>query len=634
MARIKQLSLLEAQKIAAGEVVERPANVVKELVENSLDAGATTISIYVEDGGRQLIRVIDNGYGMSLEDARMCIRQHATSKITSVDDLIALSTFGFRGEALSSIGAISALTLITKEEHEITGTMLSISQSIITHETSVACNTGTDITVKDIFFNVPARKKFLKTRDTEWRAISQLLYAFTFAYPHVNFKLYHDEKLIYNCPATDNIKNRMAQIYDRGLTHSLLEVDNTQERMNMRIAGVITDTQYVRYDRSSIFMFVNRRWVKNTKLIQAFIKGYQRMLPPDKYPAGVISISLDSQYVDINIHPRKEEVQFLHPRIVEQFLEDTIKKQLEEQAAKKLGSTQNNFSAFHKPLFNQPYNYGPNIPNIPSAYSSIKIQPVAAERTKSNSLWDNSTKFSNNSSNENLNSITSNSPEIVTQTISVPDQIHVQEVISQNTVSMAELEYTLIGQLQLTYILIETAQGLTVIDQHAAHERIMYEKLRSNFDAVSSIKLLFPQVISLLPEDLDLILNFLPLAKQFGLLIEPISASELVVQETPVYLKNQPLKDLVLQLISWVKELRTINPEELRKKVQEKLHAQISCKAAVKAGDVLTPDGMKQIITDLYKSEHKLTCPHGRPTIWLLTEYELKKKFKRDYPTY
>ena len=336
MAKIKQLSPLEAQKIAAGEVVERPANVVKELIENALDAGATDISLFLEDGGRKLIRIVDNGCGMSPEDAKMSILHHATSKLTSIADLETIATFGFRGEALSSIASVSKMTLTTKEASEPTGITLTISEGAITGEQIAACNTGTDIAIHDLFFTVPARRKFLKTKETEWRTIVHLFHALALAYKEVSFKLSHDERVVYNLPRTTVLTDRITQLFEPALAKHILPLTGTEERMNLSLTGTISDHTYSRFDRNQIFVYVNQRWIKNYKLAQAVIKGYQNILQPQKYPAGVLFITLDPATVDINIHPRKEEIQFLHPRLVEDLIAESVQKALEQKHTEQL----------------------------------------------------------------------------------------------------------------------------------------------------------------------------------------------------------------------------------------------------------------------------------------------------------
>ena len=335
MQKIRQLSLHEAQKIAAGEVVERPANVVKELLENAIDAGATVISIYIELAGQKLIRVVDNGLGMSPEDAHACFGHHATSKMSTVEDLMHLTTFGFRGEALSSIAAVSMIHMLTKEEDAQHGIFIERQANQLVHEEYRPCATGTDISIKDLFYNVPARKKFLKKTETEWRAIVQLFHAFCLDYPTLHFKLYSENKLLYNCPPPASLLARVMQLWEHHDAQHILALPSHRHE-GMIISGVLSNHQYYKYDRSHMYFFVNKRWVKNSSLARAAVRGYAQVIPPDRYPIVSIHIEIDTTLVDINIHPRKEEVQFLHPRTIENALTHAIKKTLEENLSLQL----------------------------------------------------------------------------------------------------------------------------------------------------------------------------------------------------------------------------------------------------------------------------------------------------------
>lgn len=374
MPKIKQLSSHEAQKIAAGEVVERPANIVKELVENSIDAGSTRISIYIEDGGKKLIRIVDNGYGMDAADAQICFDRHATSKITHVHELETINTFGFRGEALASIAAVSQITLITKEENNLEGTHITIEANNIINTNFIACPTGTDIHINNLFFNVPARKKFLKTTQTEWRAIQLLFNAFCFDYPDIHFTLFSDGKQVLNCPATHTIKNRALQLWENTMHKHFLDISvNTEISVN----GIISDHQQYRYDRSSIYFFVNKRWVKNHQLSSALLKGYDNVIPHGRYPIAAINITIPLHEVDINIHPRKEEVKFLHPRLVEQAIQNAIKTALERNTSHNLRKEIETQPSITPIITDRPFNFDNH------NFNAQFIQPTRIQEKKS-----------------------------------------------------------------------------------------------------------------------------------------------------------------------------------------------------------------------------------------------------------
>lgn len=628
MARIKQLSPQEAQKIAAGEVVERPANVVKELVENSLDAGSTRIDIYIEDAGKKLIRVVDNGSGMSSEDAYLCFKHHATSKITHVDQLYNLATFGFRGEALSSIAAVSNITLTTKEIDSPVGIQFNLEQLQARNEQSITCNHGTDIAIADLFYNVPARKKFLKSNDTEWRQIQLLFQAFCLDYKSIHFSLYHNNSLVYNCPPVADLSTRISQLYDHTIAAQLIPIQ--YEYNGIQLEGVISSHTYGRYDRSALFFLVNKRWVKNHILGKALLKGYANVLPPDKYPLACLHITLDHAQVDINIHPRKEEVQFLHPRIVEQTIQTAVKEGLEKHLSAQLKKTVTLQPAQTSPwrsssVSMQQFSSQPNMAPLES-FNPSNIPVSINEMTSFDKLRMN--KEINATRNATIHA---EPVEAYIKSLKADDEITSQSslFILRSTECVSKDEFHIIGQLHKTYILIEEKEGLFIVDQHAAHERILYEQFASRFEQVPTIPLLFPTVITITDRELAMLERHHTLFKDNHLIIEQIGSQQIMVQAVPVHLKEINLEELIRQALGWIEEHEQLEERLLYQKVNEKLHAQMACKAAVKAGDILTQTQMQKLLTDLQTVANRFTCPHGRPTGWNISLYEIEKKFKR-----
>lgn len=636
MSKIKKLAQDQIQKIAAGEVVERPANIVKELLENSIDAGSNQINIFIEKGGKQLIKIVDNGSGMSIKDAKMCIEHHATSKVTKVEDLESILTFGFRGEALSSISAVSKLTIKTKEQTENHGIELEIDNTQIISEQIISCNTGTTIEIHDLFYNLPVRKKFLKTNETEWRNIVQLFYAFTLHNLNISFKLYHDNKLIYNCPEVNNILSRLTQIYGPNLSKNMLELECNNSNINLKLSGAISDPSIDRYDRRQIFFRVNKRWVKNHGLAQAVIKGYQGILQPKKYPSAFLLLDLDPKLVDINVHPKKEEVLFLHPKIVENFIANAIKDRLEKYHSNKINF--NNFDKTQSKIGNQDLNQVKNNYFKQENYQNLDL--IKNKNIENIENAENKNKDTENIFASILDKYFQNNSK---NTIQQPQEkldlnkdqnienknINNQEKIQFQTQS--DFNYKFIGQLLNTYILIENNNELILIDQHAAHERILYEELKNNFKHIAQIQLLFPEIVKLNIQDIELIEDYLDILEDCGIKAKVINSIDLGITHTPIILKNQSISDLIKLVLSLISESKDLDLSEIKSYLIEKIHAQMSCKAAVKAGDVLAKESMKDIISKLYLSENKLTCPHGRPTVWSLTKAEIEKKFKRDY---
>ena len=604
MNKIQKLSKHEAQKIAAGEVVERPANALKELIENSLDAGATTIHIAVKQGGKERITITDNGCGMSLEDAKECFKRHTTSKIKKVEQLDTLETFGFRGEALASICSVSKVTITTKEDDKKEGIKLHLEAGTLTKETVTGCTSGTTFDIYDLFYNVPARKKFLKTTQTEWNHIATLFKAAVLSHKHVHFMLDHNGKNIYNCPPTQTVKERVLQVFEAPLTNHVIDLVE-QTSNGVTFSGAITTQHYARYDRGGIFFFVNNRWVHNFKLANALVKGYLNVLQTGRYPAAVICISVDPTTIDINIHPKKEEIKFVNQRSIESALTAAIKTTLEnhlsEQLKQKVTLAQKIEAPTHKP-FGEPFSSLPPQQFKETQVTGSPIPPMPI-------------------------------PPLPPMPPKPPKPVGKKEDVAMIPVEQKNIpeEYALIGQFKKTYLLLEHTDGLFVIDQHAAHERILYEKFEKRFKDVPIVQLLFPLMITLPQEDMEILTPYLYLFKDNGIEVEQFGQNQLAIKATPVFLKDQPFTDIIEQTVSWVKELQGVEEKDFFKKITERIRAQMACKAAVRAGDFLSKETMEQLLSDLESTEHRFTCPHGRPTSWLLETKEIEKKFKRDY---
>ncbi len=603
---IRFLSPEDAQKVAAGEVVERPANIIKELVENSIDAHATHIELSVINGGKTHIRITDNGTGMSEEDAHLCFERHATSKLFAFNDLPTVSTFGFRGEALASVCGVAKVTLTTKQQGKVEGLQLTIQEGKILSQKPVSAAVGTTFIVDDLFYNIPARKKFLKTTATEWNQIVTLFKAFCLTYPSLHFVLLHDNAKVYNCPPVATVHDRVGQLFDPSVFSSTLELSPEQDK-GILVTGVTTNPHYSRYDRGGLYFFVNKRLVKNYQLARAVIKGFCNVLPANKYPLAVIHLEVDPLTVDVNIHPKKEEVLFLHPHIVEQAVTKAITTTLEHYTSQRLTPVHKaNPQYVSEPFFNKN-----NPPLNPFFERSITPQSYNfPAQSFSKNTYSNELPF------EEIH------PQLV---MAIPDEPFTDENL--NTVE--EKSYRIIGQLHKTYLLLEHKDGMLVIDQHAAHERILYERFEKNFGKTETIQLLFPLIITLSPADLTLLMPYSSLLQKQGIICEQFGEEQLRVTAVPVYAKQIPLQELIQELVGWIKENDSQPAADFFKLLTEKMRAQLACKAAVKAGDVLTMDAMEQLLRDLETTERRFSCPHGRPTQWLVGTYEIEKKFKR-----
>lgn len=697
MPKIKQLSPHEAHKIAAGEVVERPANIVKELLENSLDAGATHITLYIEDGGKRLIRIVDNGCGMDEQDAQLCFAKHATSKITHIDQLETVSTFGFRGEALASVAAVARVTLITKQAESPEGVYVTVAESAISSVQPIAAVTGTDISVHDLFYNIPARKKFLKKSETEWNHIVQLFQAFCLAFEHIHFSLFHENKNIFNCPPAASLSTRFAQLFHQltatpqALSQTLVAIENKRIDDTIRVTGTITTQAHLRYDRNQIFFFVNNRWVKNFALSNALLKGYAGLIPPGKYPMACVKITVDPTMVDINIHPRKEEVAFLYPQKVAQVIMSAVQQAFEKksssllQASSQIQAQIQSSTHTAQPVFT-PFDFDALEIPANSQAQSFRIQDLAQSGTRDfaqefveesapilrpNIALDHAQEFvqknaslleAEYSAHKNfLKQEYRGQNPAKQQTIYAPERN--TSIIAGNTIASSTLANNtlgngsssfnasdsgstssdnivesvdtgfahapIIGQYNATYILIEQEDGLLLVDQHAAHERILYELFASRFHEVATINLMFPIMVELSAQDYATIMPHLDIFTKNQITIEPFGEQQLIIKATPVHLKDVSLSELVQQVIGWIHDTEYVEQRDFTKSINEKLHAQMACKAAVKAGDLLTREQMQRIITDLHKTPNRFTCPHGRPTSFIMTLHDIEKKFKR-----
>lgn len=640
MPRIKQLPPEEAQKIAAGEVIERPANVVKELIENALDAGATRITLYIEKAGKKLIRIVDDGCGMDEIDARACFAHHATSKISTVHDLHSINTFGFRGEALSSIASVSHVTLTTKTIDAESGTKLELSEARILSQEKTSAPTGTDLAIRDILFNVPVRKKFLKTDDTEWRHILHLVHAVALSRRDVHITLYHDGKQILNCPPVTDYLARAAQLWDSDLAQAMIPC-SAQER-GITIEGMISDHTTYRYDRNALYFFVNGRWIKNYTLSRALMKGYANAIPASQFPTASLMITIDPTQIDVNIHPRKEEVQFLHPKIVEQIIEMAVKAALEARLSailsKRVQIASPAREVFHGERQAVPHTsaYVPYDFSAPdSAFSNPFIESSVPPIRDISILPDRNPQGERNvapsfSTSKEINN--KETPLVLSSTTDVSKSVGADAFHEQTiAISKDETMHNVMGVYDKTYIMLSTENGILFVDQHAAHERILYEQFRARFTNTAIITLMFPQTLTFAREALDALEPHLGILNENGIHCKRQSETMLIITATPVYLKNASLKDLIDETLSNLEACGSTDPESIKKQLAEKIHAKMACAAAVKAGDDLSSEQIQKLLSDFAQTNNRSTCPHGRPTSWLLNHDDIVKKFQRDY---
>jgi len=612
--KIRRLPPHEIQKIAAGEVVERPASVLKELLENSVDAGATTISVFIEQAGKKLIRVVDNGCGMSRADALMAFEPHATSKITSVDELFSVSSYGFRGEALCSIGAVSRVTLTTAErDREDEGTKMICNAGVYEPVQMVAASAGCDIVVQDLFCSVPVRLKFLKKEETEWNQLYDLVQAVAFSHPEIHFSVYKDGQLMLNAPVVERMLDRAAQIWDVQYAQHLLEV-KMHEGAECAVSGVISRPVVHRYNRNDILLFVNGRWVKNQHLLKAVVRGYAQSLPDGKFPMAVIFITIPTERVDVNVHPRKEEVAFISPGRVESVVVDAIKQTLQQLSTPAALVDTKQFLSQLKQS---------------GAVERVVMEPQQMSEYEHKPVMFNGYKHHHSTVFDALLHVKHPvEKEAVLFDLALQQPAQQSLFESVRAESVLQPSARVCGQLFKTYVLLEVGGEFIMMDQHAAHERILYERMKSTFEQATSVAFVVPLTVALSERAVASLALVQEALAALGIVFEPFGPLHLRVFSFMVDAKRLKFEEFFLSVAQVVEQER-LDTETLRKKIYEHVHSHTACKAAIKAGDELTHQEMVKLWEDLHTVENRHMCIHGRPTTWKFSQKEIEKHFRR-----
>ncbi len=598
--KIHLLDALQAQQIAAGEVVERPANIVKELLENSIDAGATVITIIIEKAGKKLISISDNGSGMNRHDAELCFARHATSKIVSVDQLNALETFGFRGEALASIAAVGLVTLTTKEHTEpLLGTQVIYTHGVHTSTTAIACPPGTTIRISNLFDTLPVRKTFLKQDETEWHAIQSVVHGMALTHQSITFTVVKDGETVITAPTVSQLTDRITQLWNHNLTAQLTPINYTAR--GITITGLISRPPYARYNKDLIMFWVNNRLVKNSDITRSITKGYLQSLPIGKYPAAFIAIDLDKSSVDVNIHPRKEEVRFTHPGVVATCIQDAVTQTLEQSVTSRL-----------QPIITAHHYSDAQLPptrTMPLPFIAPHTEPVFPV-----------------SSNQPLLMPISPPPAHSMHTTTATAAAYEQHQV----VAPDREAFTIIGQLFKTYILIESNDELIMIDQHAAHERILYHEYTTRFTGKEGTNLLFPETITLpSPGAVNALISVTDFFNDQGITIVQTGPQQITITTAPPQLQKEGLGSILSDAADFVLTHEALDTVSFRQKLNEHVHSHLACKMAVKAGDILTTTTMHQLVAALLATPNRFMCVHGRPTMWPISKAECEKRFKR-----
>lgn len=616
MPNIAILNQETIDKIAAGEVVERPCSVVKELVENAIDAGSTAITIEIKEGGISFIRITDNGCGIEREQVAVAFYRHSTSKIRSAEDLLTVKSLGFRGEALSSISAVARVELITKTYDELTGTRYVIEGSKELSNEEIGAPDGTTFIVKDLFYNVPARRKFLKTAQTEGSYISDMVEKLALSHPDISFKFINNNQTKLHTSGNGNRKDIIYHIFGREISSSLLEVKHECEYF--KVEGFIGKPVITRGNRNYENYFINGRYVKSNILSRAIEEAYKSFLMQHQYPFTVLYFTFFSE-LDVNVHPTKMELRFDNNNEIYVELCDTIyailshKEMIPEVPVDSTPAPKKIVHEYKEP--------------IPEPFEKRRINEVRAAESRSVYGQSVTSTVKNYSATEPAakapETSTAYEPaQVVTgtqQTLGDYDKVFLTE--------SSKKQFSIIGQLFKTYWLIEFEDKLYIIDQHAAHEKVLYEKTMArlaNKDFTSQ-RISPPIVMTLDARECEMLEKYRPQIEQFGYEVEHFGGKEYMISAIPDNLFNIDMKDLFIEMLD---DFSNATGRQTPDIITEKV-ASMSCKAAVKGNDKLTLPEINKLIDELLSLDNPYNCPHGRPTIISMSKYEIEKKFKR-----
>ncbi|MGE5376563.1 MAG: DNA mismatch repair endonuclease MutL [Bacteroidota bacterium] len=596
---IRLLSSEVASQIAAGEVIERPASVVKELLENSLDAGARSITIAIEEAGKKLIEVADDGSGIPPAELELAVARHATSKLVRSDDLFSISTLGFRGEALASIGSVSRMTITSRVQQEQEGARLKVEGGIPGKLTKVGTTVGTTVRVEELFYNVPARLKFLKSDVTERRAIDQLVTRYALAYPDIRFKLSDGKNVTLQTTGDGDRRTILAALHGVDTARQMLEIASEEE--GYRLTGFISPISLTRSNRREITFFINGRWVHEVSLSTALLQAYHTLLMVGRYPMTALFLEMRPEEVDVNVHPAKAEVRFRNPDRIFSFVQRSARKAL------------------------LAYSPVPNVaPSLWGITRTVPDEPV--HHTGLDWAIGHDEPIS---SNQPAGDREQREPWM--QEIGPLSEVRSQPSTalqpSTSSFQPAIPLLRLIGQIGATYLVAEGPDGLYLVDQHAAHERVLFEKLMAQHEMknIPAQALLTPEVVTLPPQSSQLLISQLPILQHFGFDVEEFGPNTFQVRAMPVLFMGSNPSAALRALVEDFEE----DEAPLQNEIEARLAARVCKRMAVKAGHVLTGDEQRALLIDLEACDSPRTCPHGRPTMIHLSVDMLERQFGR-----
>ncbi|MDP9037843.1 MAG: DNA mismatch repair endonuclease MutL [Acidobacteriota bacterium] len=652
MGRIHVLSDQVANQIAAGEVVERPASVVKELLENSLDAGATWVRIEVEGGGRRLIRIIDNGCGMVRDDALLAFERHATSKLRSSDDLLSIATLGFRGEALPSIASVSRLTLETRAADEDSGTLVEIAGGSIVRVVYSGLPPGTTIAVRDLFYNTPARRKFLKSEQTELAHIAALVTHYALANPGRHFELHSSTQALLVAPAVASTADRLFQIFGRDAAAMMLpvaaeldfaraglpepppwkrEADYTPPEPGfLRLSGFVSKPELQKLNRNSIYVFVNQRLVRDRLVLHALTEAYRNIVPPSSFPVVLLFLEMPPQEVDVNVHPAKTEVRFRQPAFLHDFIRDSVRTTLmTARPAASFASALSGGGQAHASsslLLEVSPMPGPPDETVFAPRDVASLTAAGAADPDAFLLAPPVVPPSPGRLAFSEHGIPVGYPEGSPDGSPESGDVPAADAPEATLNALATLKP--LGQLRDSFILAANEDGLWIIDQHVAHERVLFEKIlrEREVEQVQRQRLLMPLLVDLMPEQM---IRFASIARELemnGFEAEPFGPRTLAVKAAPIGLEGRELERMLEEVLAVPeKEQQAENAETRRRRIA----ASIACHAAIKINMPLDARKIEWLLVELGRTEHPTSCPHGRPVALRYSHKDIQRAFQR-----
>lgn len=613
MSNIKILDELTIQKIAAGEIIERPASIIKELIENSLDANASNITVEINNGGKKYIRVTDDGDGFTQDDLKIAFKRHSTSKLSDIEDLYNILSFGFRGEALASISAVSRMEVLTKTEGNLSGIQGFVENGNVIKTKPVGCPKGTTMIVKDLFYNLPVRENFLKTDTVESNYISDIMYKLALGNSRVSFKYIKDNKVIFNISKNNDLKSNIYTLLGKEFSENLISIN--YKTLDFSIYGYISNNTFYRSNRNHQYLYVNNRYIKNKFISNLIENKYKSLIPINRFPIFILFIDINPLLIDVNIHPTKQEIKFMNKKEIQATLDNLIDKELDR------------ILSIPKITFNKEKKDNCKEDELPLLYEKTFLEKDILEEDKVkkenkeisiyNDLYKEEREV-NSKENIGIYAIETNNKNTFIYDNNIGDKQLVNTLINSKVV----------GVLFSTFILLENLEleRVFIVDQHAAHERVMYEKYKKEYESEKVIiqNLLAPEIIELSNAEVESIVNNIELLKELGFIVERFGNNSIIIRGVPLLFGKPQVRKLFLDIVDTlelnIKSGYQVNLDKIIK---------IACTKAIKSGDNIGKIEIESLIEQLSKTKNPYTCPHGRPTIIEISRKDIEKEFKR-----